>query len=90
MALAADPPPVGVVDAHRRGQLDRSDGLEEGAPALFVAGVVRQAVDRAEKLLDGAVAGFVVLVDHPVDLFEQAVDLVLVVLGHREVGPSQL
>ena len=48
MALAAHPPPVGIVDAYGRGQLDNAQRLQQGAPAFLVTGVVRQAVDGAE------------------------------------------
>ena len=75
MALAPYAPPVGIVDAHGRGQLHGCDGSEEGGPAFFAAGIVRQAVHRTEKLLDRAVASFVVIVEQPMDLFEQTVEM---------------
>ena len=53
---------------------------------FFVARVVGQPVHRSEQLLDGAVASLVIVVQRPVDLFEEPVDLGFVLLGNGEVG----
>ena len=87
MALAAHPPPVRVVHPDRRGQLYGAYGLDKSVATFFVAGVVGQSVHRPEKLLNGAVASLVVVVQRPVDLLEEPVDLGFVLLGDSEVGP---